>query len=65
MTKAKLIEAMQEREAELWANYRKDREVFGEENSIARRSCAEWIAVYSLVDDLGLKIKLHVLDIED
>ena len=65
MTKAKLIEAMQEREAELWINYRKDRDVFGEENSIARRSCAEWIAVYSLVDDLGLKVKLHVLDIED
>jgi hypothetical protein len=62
MTKAKLIEAMQEREAELWINYRKDREVFGEENSIARRSCAEWIAVYSLVDDLGLKVKLKQIE---
>ena len=62
MTKAKLIEAMQEREAELWINYRKDRDVFGEENSIARRSCAEWIAVYSLVDDLGLKVKLKQIE---
>ena len=62
MTKAKLIEAMQEREAELWTIYRKDREVFGEENSIARRSCAEWIAVYSLVDDLGLKVKLKQIE---
>jgi hypothetical protein len=65
MTKAKLIEAIQAREAQLWTKYRKDKEVFGEDNSIARRSCAEWIAVYSLVDDLGLKVKLHVPDIEE
>lgn len=65
MTKVKLIEALQVREAELWTNYRRDKDCFGEENSITRRSCAQWIAVYSLVDDLGLKVKLHIPDIEE
>ena len=61
MTKAKLIEAMQVREAELYSDFKMYKEHFGDDDSITKRSAAQWIAVYNLMESLGISDKQNTM----
>lgn len=61
MTKAKLIEAMQVREAELYSDFKVCKEHFGDDDSLTRRSAAQWIAIYNLMESLGISDKQNTM----
>ena len=61
MTKAKLIEAMQVREEELYSDLKMCKEHFGDDDSLTRRSAAQWIVVYNLMKSLGISDKQNTM----
>jgi hypothetical protein len=61
MTKAKLIEAMQTKEAELYSDFKVCKEHFGEDDSLTRRSAAQWIVIYNLMESLGISDKQNTI----
>ena len=61
MTKAKLIEAIQAREVELYSDFKVCKEHFGGDDSITKRSAAQWIAIYNLMESLGISDKQNTM----
>lgn len=55
MTKANMIKAIQQREANLYLELKQTERLFGRDSSMATRSRAEWGAMYELMETLSIK----------
>ena len=54
MTKAEMVTALQELEANLWSTLQADKTVFGEDHSITHSTRSEWSTVYAITEQLGI-----------
>jgi hypothetical protein len=61
MTKAKLIEAIQTKEAELYSDFKKCKEHYGFEDEVTQRGCTKWHAIYNLMESLGINDKQNTI----
>jgi len=55
MTKANMIKAIQQQEANLYLELKQTERLFGQDSSMAKRSRAEWGAMYELMKVLSIK----------
>lgn len=55
MTKVKMIETIQVKEAKAWKEYLKAKNIFGEDDDITRRHCRAWITIDNLREEMGIE----------
>ena len=58
MTKAKLIEAIQTKEEELYNEFKEHEKCYGVDSVITNHSCTKWNTIYTLMEHLGIKDKM-------
>ena len=54
MTKAEMITAIQDLEANLWNTLQEDKTTFGEDHRITHSTRSEWSTVYAITERLGI-----------
>ena len=54
MTKAEMITAIQDLEANLWRTLQDDKTTFGEDHRITLSTRSEWSTVYAITERLGI-----------
>lgn len=60
MTKKEIIKAIQKREAELFLKIKTDEQLFGPDSPATSRTRSEWMAVQTLMEDLGIKPDINL-----
>ena len=55
MTKATMINTIQNKELDLWENMKVVERVFGKDSTQAKYSRAAWDSVWGLMKDMGIK----------